>query len=171
MSLIFQSLYKIIGKFRLISLIILLLLLGFLAFTASRLKLTEDISQVLPKSESIDNMSFVLSNSRFLDKVVFHFSLKDTLAEPEPEQLSRFADQLSDSLMGSCYPELLTSIDKAPDNQSMLELYGILNSYLPLLLDSADYQHMDSLISRDQIRKTLESNYSTLISPVGLATK
>jgi len=171
MSLIFQNLYKIIDKFRLISLIILLLLLVFLAFTASRLKLTEDISQVLPKSESIDNMSFVLSNSRFLDKVVFHFSLKDTLAEPEPEQLSRFADQLSDSLMGSCYPELLTSIDKAPDNQSMLELYGILNGYLPLLLDSADYHHMDSLISRVQIRKTLESNYSTLISPVGLATK
>lgn len=171
MSMIFQTLYQLIARHRVISLLVLFVLLGYLGFTASKLKLTEDISQVLPKSEAIDNMSFVLTNSRFLDKVVFHFALEDSLSEAAPEQLSRFADQLSDSLINSCFPELITSVDKAPDNQSMLELYRTLHDFLPLLLDSADFLHLDSLTSREQIRQTLKANYATLVSPVGMATK
>jgi 1-acyl-sn-glycerol-3-phosphate acyltransferase len=171
MSFIFQSIYHLISRYRLLSLIVLLVVLGGLGWTASKLNLTEDISQVLPKSEAIDNMSFVLSNSRFLDKVVIHFSMTDTVSEAHPEKLSRFADQLADSLTAHAYPEWLTSIDKAPDNQSMLELYQILNNYLPLLLDSVDYRHLEELIEREQIRNTLKANYATLISPVGMATK
>ncbi len=171
MSVLFQFLYRLISAHRKLSLMLLLALVAYLGWTASRLQLTEDISQVLPKSEAIDNMSFVLSNSRFLDKVVFHFAWTDSVSEPDPSVMATFANRLSDSLLKHAYPQLITSIDKAPDPQSMMQLYEVMNNYLPVLLDTADFQHMDSLISREQIRRILKDNYATLVSPVGMATK
>lgn len=171
MSLFFQFVYNTIARFRIAALVLFLGFAGALVYTASHLRLSEDISQVLPQSESIDNMSFVLSNSRFLDKVVFHFTLTETQAPANPDLLVQFANALSDSLIKNCVPGMVASVDKAPDQQAMMAVYEKVHDYLPLLLQAEDYATLEQAISREQIQKTLKSNYATLISPVGMATK
>ena len=66
-------------------------------YFTSRLTFSEDITKVLPESDRIKQLNFVLDNSEFMEKLVFNISLKDSTREADPEILSRFASRFSDS--------------------------------------------------------------------------
>ncbi len=51
-------------------LILLFLFVGYAGYLASKLRFTEDITKVLPQSEKIDNLNFVFSHAKFMDKVI-----------------------------------------------------------------------------------------------------
>ena len=153
-----------------ISLFLLVVLISMSAYFASQLKLSEDITKILPDTEKINNMNFVYSNSKFLDKVVFNISIDDSTIT-NPELLTEYANSFSDSLQKRFFPELIQSIDFAPSQADMLNVYDAIYNNLPVFLSEEDYKVIDTLISTENIQKTIESDYATLMSPVSFVTK
>lgn len=170
MSALFLSIYKHVENHRMISLFLLVVLISVSAWFAGQLKLSEDITKILPDTEKINNMNFVYSNSKFLDKVVFNISFDDTTIN-NPKMLADFADRFTDSLNARFVPGLLQSIDFAPSQADMLNLYDAVYNNLPVFLSEEDYGAIDTIITSGNIRKTMASNYSTLMSPVSFVTK
>ncbi len=171
MSTFFLFIYRIAKQYKWIFIFLILLVFGYSVYLASKLKFSEDITKILPESEKISNLNFVLSNAKFMDKVIFNIRLSDSTAEANPKLLTRFADRLKDSLQQQFIPDHLRSIDKPPEDVEMLEIYNVVYEHLPLFLDENDYQKIDSLITEENIASTLEANYRSLVSPMGMGTK
>lgn len=169
MSTFFQFIYRISKKYTWIFILIVLVVFGYSAYLASKLKFSEDISRILPESEKISKLNFVMSNAKFMDNVIFNIRLKDSTAT-DPDLLNRFADQLKDSLI-RYIPDYLQSIEKPPGDAEMLKIYDVIYEHLPLFLEDEDYKKIDSMITEENIDLTLESNYRNLISPMGMGTK
>lgn len=170
MSTLFLFIFNFCKRNRIIALIVLSFVLVISGFYTTKLKFTEDISKVLPKSEKIGKMSFVFENSKLLEKLIFNIHLSDSSLTDE-NLLLDFAQTLSDSLQEIFIPSHLKSIDKAPDNRSMQEVYFFFNDNLPLFLDETDYQKLDTLLLEQNIRNTVDANYKLLASPAGFATR
>ncbi|MCF6170478.1 MAG: MMPL family transporter [Bacteroidales bacterium] len=171
MGNIFLYLFRLFEKHKMALVILVITILAVSGYYTAQLKLSEDITKVLPDNTQINQMSFVYSNSKFLDKVVFNIRLKDSAATANPGLLVDFANRFSDSLVAEHFPRGIRSIDKAPGESALLDTYTLLYDYLPLFLNEADYARIDTLIAPEQIGKTLQSDYKTLISPAGFATK
>lgn len=170
MSSLFLAIYNRIENHKLISLFLLVLLISGSAYFASQLKLSEDITKILPDTEKINNMNFVYSNSKFLDKVVFNISVEDTTIN-NPKLLAKYADQFIDSLVSKYVPDLIQSIDLAPSQADMLAVYDAVYNNLPIFLSVEDYSTIDTIITTNNINNTIASNYSSLMSPVSFVTK
>jgi uncharacterized protein len=171
MGTFFYYIYKKIGKFPWLLLTGILILAGFSGYFATKLKFTEDISRVLPHSEKIDHLNFVLENARFMEKVIFNIHLRDSTQDPNPARLVDFANSLVDSLQTGFLPGRLHSIDLPPSEREMLEVYDEVYQNLPLFLSESDYETIDSLLDEERIDQALASDYRTLISPVGFGAK
>lgn len=170
MSALFLAIYKHIENHKLISLFLLIILISASAYTASKLKLSEDITKILPDTEKINNMNFVYSNSKFLDKVVFNISIVDTTIT-NPKLLADFTNRFTDSLKKRFIPELIQYIDFAPSQADMLDVYDAIYNNLPVFLSEEDYKTIDTIISSENIQKTIETDFATLMSPVSFVTK
>lgn len=145
-----------------------LLLLGsfvICGWLASRIKLEEDITRILPQDKKIERLQQFLQSSKFADKLVIMLSREDANAD----SLVATAGSLDAGLPR--LQEHIRSIRSQTDDGLMMEMIGQVQANLPLFLDSTDYQKIDSLITPAQVEQTMESNYNTLISPAGLVMK
>ncbi|NOX85007.1 MAG: MMPL family transporter [Chlorobi bacterium] len=171
MSNFFLFLYRLINRNKLAGVVVLLAVIGLAVYFASRLRLSEDITKVLPQNQKITNLNFVYSNAKLLDKVVFNISLDDTTQPARPELLAHFAERFTDSLQKNFVPRYIKSIDRPPTDEQLMDMYQVVYDHLPLFLDDTDYKKINSLLNEQSIRNILEGNYNTLISPMGLGTK
>jgi len=169
MGILFLSIYNLIDKHKAISSMLLVIIISGSAYFASQLKLSEDITKILPDTEKINNMNFVYSNSKFLDKVVFNISFADSTTNPD--LLVAFTDKFVDSIATKYIPNFVQSIDMAPNQTDMIDVYDAVYNNLPVFLTEDDYKTIDTIITPRNIQNTLASNYSTLMSPVSFVTK
>lgn len=146
------------------------LLVGIAAFFASKLQLNEDISTMMPKDPRIQKMNRIMQNSRFSDKLVLNIFLSDSLTESNPQLLVSFSDSLVRKF--EVYqPEYIEKIRDKVSDQSMGNLFGVINENLPIFLTEDDYQKLDSSLSSESIDTKMESNYKLLVSPASLVLK
>ena len=171
MSTFFTYVYNIISKHKALFIILLISFIIAAGYFANKLSFSEDISNVLPDSDKISQLNFVLDNSEFMEKVVFNISLTDTTQEADPNLLVRFTNQLSDSIKKRYIPRSVSSIEKAPEDTDFLKVYDFVYQNMPLFLDQDDYKEIEKKISDTNIRLSLKSNLKTLISPVGFGAK
>lgn len=171
MSLFFNYIYRQISKHKILSLLVFIGILIMSGYFTSRLTFSEDITKVLPESDRIKQLNFVLDNSEFMEKLVFNISLKDSTREADPEILSRFASRFSDSIEKRFIPESILAIEKAPDEAQMMQIYDFVYEHLPVFLDEADYIEIEQRISDTGIMYNLQANLKTLISPAGFGVK
>ncbi len=171
MSTFFLYLFRFFRKHKVVLAFFVVVILGVSGYYASQLKLSEDITKVLPENAQINKMSFVYSNSKFMDKVIFNISLEDSTAIANPDILIDFANRFKDSLATKFIPQYIQHIDEAPDETTLFETYELLYNNLPLFLNESDYKQIDSMITAEQIEESLQADYKTLISPVGFVTK
>ncbi len=171
MGAVFLFFYRTTKKYKAISLGLLILLISVSIFFVLKVNLVEDITKVLPENQNIKNMNFVLNNLKFMDKVVFNIYLKDSTASPSPELLTQFAHEFIDTLKRRFMPDYLKTVNAGFDEKSIIGLYDTLYSNLPLFLDEKDYLRIDTLIQPQEVKRILENNYKTLLSPLGLVTK
>ncbi len=170
MSIPFIAIYNWITKHRLISLCFLVVIIAVCGYYSSKLRLSEDISKILPDTEEINNMSFVYSNSKFLDKVVFSISSNND-ETTDIKLLAEFAKILTDSITSLYIPDYVKGIDFTPNEREMMEVYDIVHKHLPVFLCDEDYNKIDSIIDGDNIEKLIMSGYTNLLSPVSFVTK
>ncbi len=171
MGTLFLSIYNLVNKNKIFALVLLFLMLGISGFFITKLKFVEDITKVLPESKTIDQMNFVFKNSKFMDKVVFTVSITDTTAEPDPYKLTKFTQIFTDSLNAKFDSTYISSVRSQVDQQAMMSIYDTLYNNLPLFLTDNDYIRLDTLLQAENIKKTVASNFKSIISPVGMLTR
>jgi len=145
-----------------------------IGFLASRIKLEEDISKILPASarggsRGATQPDQVFRNSKFIDKLVVTISLKDSNAV-QPDSLVAFADAFVQRIEGKLKP-YIRKINYRVDDELAMDMYQTILEHLPVYLTQKDYGRIDSLISPGKLRQSLKEDFRLLGSPQGIALK
>ncbi len=140
------------------------------AFFASRIKLEEDITKILPHEKKLDKQQQVLQDSRFFDKLVLTLAQKDTTKEAAPDDLAAFADAVT-SLATSRLSPYISRIQGGADDSMAANLMQAIQTNIPIFLSQRDYAAIDSLLAPDRLKQQLVWDYNTLVSPAGLVMK
>ncbi|MDR1112159.1 MAG: MMPL family transporter, partial [Bacteroidales bacterium] len=165
---IFIALYHLFEKRKLLLFTILIVLVALLACFAMQLKMNEDIMSIIPKNETTDKVNFVFRNMNATDKIIVKLAQVDTSDGTDPDWLTEQAERLADSLQPLLAEQMIASLFYKTDESQMQEMLHFLQNNLPYFMNEADYQRMDSMLSRQKIAETLQANKEMLTSPVGM---
>jgi 1-acyl-sn-glycerol-3-phosphate acyltransferase len=144
--------------------------LAGLGFFAARIRLEENVMQLLPHEKRMDEFSRFLQSSKFTDRVVLFVSDTDTTHAPQPQAQAAFADELAGRIKGQLQPYLATLRYTANDSL-LFDVFGTIHDNLPLFLEEKDYAQIDSATTPTGVARKVEGNYRTLIGPAGVALK
>jgi 1-acyl-sn-glycerol-3-phosphate acyltransferase len=169
MEKIFLPLYNFFQKHRVAMYASLVLSFLCIGFFASKIKLEEDITAVLPKDAKTEKLQSVFQNSKFLDKLVIQVSAVDS-STAEPDSLVAFTERYVEKIQLQLAPYINHINDKVND-ELLLDMFNNIQQQLPIYLNNADYRLIDSLTEPVQLQETLARNIQTLSSPAGLALK
>ncbi|WP_295118285.1 trifunctional MMPL family transporter/lysophospholipid acyltransferase/class I SAM-dependent methyltransferase [uncultured Chitinophaga sp.] len=171
MGIFFISIYNFFEKRKPLLWLFTILSFALAAFFASRIRLEEDITRILPRDKKIDRLQQFLQSSKFADKLVVTISQKDTTASIAPDSLTEFATSLSEQLRSPVFEPYIKTLQAQTEDAAMLELMGTIRSNLPVFLEAQDYGRIDTLLTPAMLKEALANNYNTLISPAGLVLK
>ncbi len=169
MEVVFLSLYRFFNsrRFLFLAFVVLVFLAGL--YYASNIHLEEDISKSMPGEN--DQIALVINNSKLTNKLIIPVFLRDTTAEPDPEKLVAFANQLTDSLRGPDFSSFLASSSFSVSDTTVENMMALFYDNMPLFLTEDDYLKLDSLLLPSTIDRSLQKNIRTLTSPTGFALK
>ncbi|WP_225859811.1 MULTISPECIES: trifunctional MMPL family transporter/lysophospholipid acyltransferase/class I SAM-dependent methyltransferase [Chitinophaga] len=139
-------------------------------YFASRIRLEEDITRILPRDEKLNKLQQVFQDSKFADKLVLTLSLKDTTGIPQPDSLTTFAAGFS-SIAATQLSPYIKQLQGQTEDASVMDLMTVIRTHLPVFLEEKDYDSIDALITTNRLQQTLQQDYQTLISPAGLVMK
>ncbi|MCD8540736.1 MAG: hypothetical protein LRY55_13910, partial [Leadbetterella sp.] len=131
MHKIFVGIHRFIEKNRVFALLLGLIYLGLTGFLFTRLRLEEDITRLIPKSESSDRATRVLNSLEFADKITVLIRKE---GEGSTDDLTGMADAFLDSLV-VCEP-YVRSVQGRLSDDTFDEAFRFVRSHLPLFLDS-----------------------------------
>ena len=139
------------------------------AYLVSRVKLEENIAKIVPMDEQVMNLEDILSSSRYNRLITLHIYQADSL-ESNPDQLIEAAALIRDSLL-RLKPALIKDlIFEYPDTLAQT-YYNLFYDNLPLYLDEEHYEVIEQRITPEGLKKSMQANLRTLMSPVGMAAK
>ncbi|GAO42102.1 trifunctional MMPL family transporter/lysophospholipid acyltransferase/class I SAM-dependent methyltransferase [Flavihumibacter petaseus] len=138
------------------------------AIFASRIKLEEDITAIIPQDEKTKQIDALFRQSKVLDKMILTVAWRDSI--PQPDSLVQVTDSIAAVLQGRLAP-LVKDVYWQVDEATSRLLLEKIHEQLPLYLEEKDYTAIDSLISAEGLRAQLNRNLRLLSSPAGLALK
>jgi 1-acyl-sn-glycerol-3-phosphate acyltransferase len=165
----FLYIYQYFAKNRAVFFSVFIALFLLTGWLAAKIRPEEDISKILPKDRQTEKLSDLLENAKFADKLVLMVSLKDS-SRLSPDSLAAFSDALTEALLNR-YGQYVREIRNQLNDSLVPQLMQIMQENLPVFLDSADYNSVDSLIRPDRLRETLTTDLHTLSSPAGMLLK
>jgi predicted exporter/1-acyl-sn-glycerol-3-phosphate acyltransferase/2-polyprenyl-3-methyl-5-hydroxy-6-metoxy-1,4-benzoquinol methylase len=169
MSGLFISIYRFFYHHRWFFFLLLVLLVGLILLFASKIRLEEDISKVTSGNNSLSRYGYVIRNFKFADKLIVHFSQKDTSAEADPELLISVAQSLRNSLLSRLDSTIIRNVFLQFDDSVFDVVQNLIDKHLPLFLNDSDYTVIDSLMQKNPLESLLQSNFKILVSPASLA--
>ncbi len=149
--------------------IVFLAFIGITAGLASRIRLEEDITSIIPRDEKTTALNEIFQQSKLLDKMILTVGT-NSIQPNDPDSLVAIADELADSIsirLTHYVKELASEVKE----ETTLQLFDAVHEHLPIFLEERDYASLDSLLLPEKVKETLERNYATLRSPAGLAFK
>ncbi len=149
--------------------IVFLAFTGLTATLASRIRLEEDITSIIPKDEKTNALNEIFQQSKMLDRMILTIGTSNETA-PDPDSLVQFADAVADSIHNRLAP-YIKELHREVKEETTLQLFDAVHQHLPVFLEEHDYASLDSLVIPEKVRETLERNYATLRSPAALAFK
>jgi 1-acyl-sn-glycerol-3-phosphate acyltransferase len=165
----FVNIYDFFQRRKALFMAVFLLSFGLWVFLATRVKLQQDISTMLPDSKAIKAMNEVMSNTQAGEQVIFLMSLKDT-TQSDPDSVITAVNIFNEQLSKVC-GQWIDSITLQASGGYEESLAEIFNQYLPLFLTEQDYRRIDTLIRPERIQQTLTNNKTILLSPAGMVYK
>ncbi|UJH91637.1 MMPL family transporter [Antarcticibacterium sp. 1MA-6-2] len=162
------QIHNFLLRHKLLAVVALLCFIGAIVFLALKINLEEDIASLIPSGERQDVLRKVLDQTEFSDKLII--TVSSTSEEPDPEEVTLYAQQFLDSLELQL-PEYVEDVQGKVPEEGIREIYNFVYNNLPLFLNEDDYSEIEERLPRDSIKNLLEENYKTLISPTGLVTK
>jgi predicted RND superfamily exporter protein len=162
------STYRFFHNHRYFFFLFLAILLGFILFFASKIRLEENITRLTSGKDSLNRYEYVIRNFKFADKLIVHLSLKDTTAEANPEYLVSIAGTLRDSLLSRLDSTYIRQV-ALQFNDSLFQIaQGIIDHHFPLFLKEADYRTIDSLMQPEHLDSLLQNNFKMMVLPTGM---
>ncbi len=107
-------------------------------------------------------ISEVFDKSQLADQIIFMLSLEDSTGL-DPDRLIASGERLVSMLEQR--GELVGNIRFKISSGGMLEIYDFIRENLPLFLDEADYKEIKKGLSPEEIDRTIQKGFRTLISP------
>src|SRR5688572_30630828 len=98
MGSIFISIYNFFDRRKWLLWLFMLCTFLISGFIASRIKLEEDITRILPQDKKIDQLQQFLMNAKFADKLVIMVSQKDTTLPGDADSLVAMAQAFTNGL-------------------------------------------------------------------------
>lgn len=148
--------------------VVLIVLVLFSGYILSTIQLREDITAIVPQDQRITRISDVLANSKFADRLIITISLTDSNLS-KPESLISAAEYLYGFLTHDT--SHIRNIQFKNSGEAYFQVYDFFYEHLPFYLTEADYSAIESKLHADSIAKTMEANYKSLTSLIGLVTK
>ncbi len=140
-------------------------------FLASRIRLEQDITSMLPDNKAIRAMNDVISRTETGEQVIFMLSLRDSVNTENTSNLAEAAGDLT-SVIRQNNREWIDTIRLEVGGHAAEEaLLETFRAYTPVFLSDADYQQLDSLRQPGHIRKNLAENRKLLLSPASVVYK
>ncbi|MBN1416217.1 MAG: 1-acyl-sn-glycerol-3-phosphate acyltransferase [Bacteroidales bacterium] len=150
----------------------IVLAIGLVAlYLASRIRFEEDINKMISGVDKRSEISKVIEQSKFLDKIIVTVSMADTGIIPDPEKLILTAEKLSDTLQSALFQPYVSGITFRLSESLMEDMFDIVYSNLPVFLEESDYYILDTLVTPEKIQEAMSNSYNTLLSPASFALK
>ncbi len=159
MHKIFIRIHRFVEKNKALALLLAVIYLALTGFLLFQLKFEEDITRLIPRSESSDRASRVLNSLEFADKITVLIRKEEG---GSTDDLTAMADSFLDSL-SVCEP-YVRSVQGRLSEDTFEEAFAFVNERLPLFLDSADYATIEKSLHPDSLRATVRANFQSLTS-------
>lgn len=169
MKSFFLFLFDFFSKRRKLCLLVFVLLMGVCAIGAFRVRLVDDIHEMIPHDKGIEAMGNVLGKTKAGEQLMFTLSFSDT-AVVDPDSLIAFQESFVaqlDSIGKGYIKQTRGQIDDGAD----LRLLELVRHNLPLFLEDRDYELIDSLLRPGPLSAALEREHRLLLSPAGMVAK
>lgn len=164
------SIYRFFKSHKAVFYIILLATTLFFGFFASKIEFEEDISKLLPSTQEGGAEDLVFSNLKVKDKIFILFTSPSGMLEAD--DLIEISDAFVEKILekDTLY-DAIDNIFYQLDDDLLPNAIAYLYENVPMYLDTADYQELDKLLTKEHIEKQMEENYALLRSPAGAAYK
>ncbi|MBP5319064.1 MAG: MMPL family transporter [Paludibacteraceae bacterium] len=164
MKKLFVGIYDYLATRRALRLGLLAVSVVLLAWMASHISFRQDITDFIPGASDGDGR-LIFEHLQMKDRSVVLLRLRDS-AESDPDLLLEVADAFRECLTAESERlPLQLSVREDPEafGRSLQWIYA----HLPLFLDDAAYQRLDSMLVDEHGRQCLADDYAMLLSPVG----
>jgi 1-acyl-sn-glycerol-3-phosphate acyltransferase len=166
----FYSLYNLLTRKKLFLVLLLFFFIGLVMLSVSRLKINEDYTSIFPQEKDSEKFNFILKNSSASNKIIVYFSTNDSLNSAKTDSLIKYADVFADSVHFA-FADHIRDLKYVVEDEEMKAVYDFLYENLPLFLNEKDYENIEEKLSDSAVRATLQNNYQSLVSPVGIVMK
>lgn len=170
MTDLFLKIYNYLSARRFLRWFLLLVSFSILGLGAFNIKLEENVANFLPRSEENEKINFVYQNSQIADKIVVRIYQSDSTKEVDRDMLIDASEYFVESvkeLAGDDIKDLLYKVEQ----EKLLEISDFITKNLPYFMDEQDYERLDSMLTDDAVRNTLQKDKDLLVSPMGMVIK
>lgn len=152
--------YDFLSSHRALVWLLLALLIGLCAFSASRMSYQEDISAFLPRDAQAERYAEVYDQLGGQDKIAVFFEGSDT--DSIIDAMECFGMKWSECDSLGWIEDLQVSVD----NSRIRHVFDFISSSEPYFLTETDYERMDSLLARPgYVGERLDELKNSLYSP------
>ncbi len=166
----FASFYTFFKKRKLLLILTVIAIFAISIYTASKIKMQEDISQMLPLNEKSRKTEKVRKNIKFNDRLIIILEKTDSISSSNTEILTNIADSIFENITKT-YSDIIDIENKNLLLEAQSKVYDIFFNNLPVFLSEKDLISIDSLLNDSALYQLTESNFKNLISPAGSFTK
>lgn len=169
MTKFFISLYNYFQQHKVQLYLSLVICVCIMTFFATKVSFEENVTHFFPDSKGMENSTKVFNNLKVKDKIIVMFSAVNKNEVVDREVLIESSQQFEEKITASVGKTHIKDIFSHIDESTVGGVSDFIYDNLPLFLTEKDYQHFDSLMNRESIAQAMSKNYSTLLSPTGIA--
>lgn len=149
-----------------LSFIILSVVLAIVSlFVLSKIKFSEDVSQLTPNALSTEKVETVIKSTGLIDKMVVVIKNKDH------EKLLETAELFVERLEGKLYKPYIKELNYTLADDNIEATYDFFFEHLPFFLNDRELADIGTKVEPKNIKSSLERTYRSLISPSSIMTK
>ncbi len=161
MGNLFVRIYDYFERRRTTLWLLLVALVALMATLALRVRYVEDINSFFPSQDQ--NISLIFENLTIKDKIAVMFTTLDDDPYAAMDAADHFAQLLAEDSDFGDNGEYNVGVDDRLIESMTDFVYG----HLPLFMDDAAFERLDSLTSQRAIEAQMSANYQSLLSPMG----
>ena len=165
MSGLFYNLYLICRKRTLGVFFVVITVLSLSVLSISKLKFSENILDLIPRNQKLDEVSSTLESLEINNQITLHFHTADS-SKAVPDRIIEAGGYVKSELENKL-PHLIKQVRLKIDNSQLDSAYSQIYKYLPYYLTSEDYESIAKSVTPEGIDRAMAGAFKSLNSPMG----